>query len=141
LLPINALVSWSLQTPHFDCKSLIAKIHRTQLRLPNFYGRTSSPLHAGVSTDRLVAEWWVRSEQAQDLLDGKKPKAGSDRVRIRIPAGIRQITSSDPAEAERIQLDVRTQFERHIAEGRAAVGFELDAQQGSYVLVLEPYED
>jgi predicted GNAT superfamily acetyltransferase len=75
----------------------------------------------------------------QELLDGKTPKAGPDRARIRIPAGIRQITSNNPAEAERIQRGVRSQFERHIAERRAAVGFEFDAEQGSYV--LEPYED
>jgi predicted GNAT superfamily acetyltransferase len=73
------------------------------------------------------------------LLDGKIPNAGPDRVRIRIPVAIRQITSNNPAEAERIQTGVRSQFERHIAEGRAAVGFEFDAEQGSYV--LEPYED
>jgi hypothetical protein len=73
------------------------------------------------------------------LLDGRVPEAGPDRVRIRIHAGIRQITSSNPAEAERIQTGVRSRFERHIAEGRAAVGFELDAEQGSYI--LEPYED
>jgi predicted GNAT superfamily acetyltransferase len=135
------LIEWTfdplqLKNAHFNLMRLGAIVRRY---IPNFYGRTSSPLHAGLPTDRLVAEWWVRSEQVQDLLDGKKPKAGSDRVRIRIPARIRQITSSDPAEAERIQLGVRTQFERHIAEGRAAVGFELDAQQGNYV--LEPYED
>lgn len=135
------LIEWTfdplqLKNAHFNLMRLGAIVRRYN---PNFYGRTSSPLHAGLPTDRLVAEWWVRSARVQDLLDGKPPKAGQDRVRISIPAAIRQIASSDPTEAERIQLGVRTQFERHIAEGRVAVGFELDEQQGSYV--LEPYED
>ena len=135
------LIEWTfdplqLKNAYFNLMRLGAIVRRY---LPNFYGRTSSPLHGGLPTDRLVAEWWVRSTRVQELLDGKIPKAVADRVRIRIPAGIRQITSSNPAEAERIQTGVRSQFEQHIAEGHAAVGFEFDAEQGSYV--LEPYED
>ncbi len=135
------LIEWTfdplqMKNAYFNLMRLGAIVRRY---IPNFYGRTSSPLHGGLPTDRLVAEWWVRSARVQELLAGKIPKAGPDRVRIRIPAGIRQITSSHPAEAERIQTGVRSQFERHIAEGHAAVGFEFDAEQGSYV--LEPYED
>ena len=135
------LIEWTfdplqLKNAYFNLMRLGAIVRRY---IPNFYGRTSSPLHGGLPTDRLVAEWRVRSARVQELLDGKIPKAGPDRVRIRIPAGIRQITSSNPAEAERIQTGVRSQFEQHIAERHAAVGFEFDAEQGSYV--LEPYED
>jgi predicted GNAT superfamily acetyltransferase len=135
------LIEWTfdplqLKNAYFNLMRLGAIVRRY---LPNFYGRTSSPLHGGLPTDRLVAEWWVRSARVQELLDGKIPKARPDRMHIRIPAVIRQVTSSNPAEAERIQMGVRSQFERHIAEGRAAVGFEFDAEQGSYV--LEPYED
>ena len=135
------LIEWTfdplqLKNAYFNLMRLGAVVRRY---IPNFYGRTSSPLHGGLPTDRLVAEWWVRSARVQELLDGKIPKAGPDRVRIRIPARIRQITSSNPAEAERIQTRIRSQFERYIAEGRAAMGFEFDAEHGSYV--LEPYED
>lgn len=135
------LIEWTfdplqLKNAYFNLMRLGAIVRRY---IPNFYGRTSSPLHGGLPTDRLVAEWWVRSARVQELLEGKIPKAGPDRVRIRIPAAIRQITSSNPAEAERIQSGVRSQFERHIAEGRTATGFELDAEQGSYILEL--YED
>jgi predicted GNAT superfamily acetyltransferase len=37
--------------------------------IPNLYGRTSSPLHARLPTDRLVAEWWVRSSRAQNAVN------------------------------------------------------------------------
>jgi predicted GNAT superfamily acetyltransferase len=135
------LIEWTfdplqLKNAYFNLMRLGAIIRRY---IPNFYGRTSSPLHAGLPTDRLVAEWWVRSTRVQDVLNGRTPKVGPDRVRICIPAGIRQISSSDPAEAEKIQTRVREQFVEHIARGCAAVGFELNEQQGCYV--LEPYED
>src|SRR5260221_5793559 len=113
------LIEWTfdplqLRNAHFNLMRLGAVVRRY---IPNFYGRTSSPLHGGLPTDRLVAEWWLRSARVQDLLGGKIPKAGSDRVRIGIPAGIRQIISRNPHEAERIQAGGRREFGRDIAGG------------------------
>jgi predicted GNAT superfamily acetyltransferase len=56
-----------------------------------------------------------------------------------IPAALRQICSTDPAEAERVQAKVREQFQRYITRGNPAVGFAFDEKQGSYI--VEPYED
>lgn len=59
---------------------------------------------------------------------------------MRMPEGMASV--KEPciiAQTEGIQTGIRSQFERRIAEGRAAVGFEFDAEQGSYV--LEAYED
>jgi predicted GNAT superfamily acetyltransferase len=135
------LIEWTfdplqLKNAYFNLARLGAIVRRY---LPNFYGRTSSPLHAGLPTDRLVAEWWIRSPRVQDLLGGKTHPSGLKCERISIPIAIRQICSSVPSEAGQIQSRVRGQFEKHIDDGRTAVGFELDDQQGSYV--LEPYED
>jgi predicted GNAT superfamily acetyltransferase len=58
---------------------------------------------------------------------------------LAVPAAIREICSTDPAEAARVQAQVREQFQRHITQGHAAVGFAFDEMQGSYI--LEPYED
>jgi predicted GNAT superfamily acetyltransferase len=38
----------------------------------NQYGVTSSPLQAGLPTDRLVAEWWLGSKRVESLLDTEK---------------------------------------------------------------------
>jgi predicted GNAT superfamily acetyltransferase len=135
------LIEWTfdplqLKNAYFNLVRVGAIVRRY---IPNFYGRTSSPLHAGLPTDRLVAEWWIQSAQVQTLLSGKPIATKTECARISIPTGIREISSNEPIEAEKIQLRVREQFERHIAEGHAAVGFEFDQQQGSYV--LEPYED
>jgi len=135
------LIEWTfdplqLRNAHFNLVRLGAVARRY---IPNFYGRTSSPLHAGLPTDRLVAEWWIRSSRVTGILNGKVNISRSDAVRVSLPATIRESCAADVQEAEKIQTQVREQFERHFAKGHAAVGFEFDEQQSSYV--LEPYED
>jgi predicted GNAT superfamily acetyltransferase len=135
------LIEWTfdplqLKNAHFNIERLGAIVRHY---IPNLYGRTSSPLHAGLPTDRLVAEWWVRSQRVEDVLAGKRTTRCSDWERIGIPSNIRQICREEPQIAEKIQTDVREQFLTHIADGRAAVGFEFNEEQGTYL--LEPYED
>jgi predicted GNAT superfamily acetyltransferase len=135
------LIEWTfdplqLKNAHFNIERLGAIVRHY---IPNLYGRTSSPLHAGLPTDRLVAEWWVRSQRVEDVLAGKPRAACSECERITIPSDIRRICREDPLSAERIQTNVRKQFATNIADGRAAVGFEFDKVQGTYL--LERYED
>jgi predicted GNAT superfamily acetyltransferase len=135
------LIEWTfdplqLKNAHFNIERLGAIVRHY---IPNLYGRTSSPLHAGLPTDRLVAEWWVRSQRVEDVLAGKPRAANSDCERIAIPSGIRKICRDEPHFAEKIQTQVREQFRSNIAEGRSAVGFEFDKVQGTYL--LERYED
>jgi predicted GNAT superfamily acetyltransferase len=135
------LIEWTfdplqLKNAHFNIERLGAIVRRY---MPNLYGRTSSPLHAGLPTDRLVAEWWVRSQRVEQVLGGLVRPMGTDGERIAIPAGIRVICRDQPLSAEKIQTKVREQFLANIANGRAAVGFELNEEQGTYL--LERYED
>lgn len=136
-----SLIEWTfdplqIKNAHFNLARLGAIIRRY---IPNCYGRTSSPLHAGLPTDRLVAEWWIQSNRVERLLSGIKPVSRCPQTRVCVPAAMRQICRDDPAQAENIQAAVRQQFETGFAAGQVAVGFELDSQQGCYV--LEPYED
>jgi predicted GNAT superfamily acetyltransferase len=135
------LIEWTfdplqLRNAHFNLVRLGAIVRRY---LPNFYGRTSSPLHAGLPTDRLVAEWWIQSTRVADILGGERNVPASSAVRISLPSGIREICGSDVQQAEKIQMRVRKEFEQHFARGCAAVGFALDETHSSYLLV--PYED
>ena len=50
--------------------------------LTDVYGSTSSPLHAGLPTDRLVAEWHLESERVVDILAGKEPARGPSVERV-----------------------------------------------------------
>jgi predicted GNAT superfamily acetyltransferase len=109
--------------------------------LPNLYGRTTSPLHAGLPTDRLVAEWWVRSSRVENAV-ANSPAAlvvSEKGQRIAIPTDIRGLCQTQPQVAEEMQSGVRERFERLIAAGYAATGFELNEKEGVYL--LEPYED
>ncbi len=55
--------------------------------VPNAYGITTSPLHADLPTDRLVAEWDLRSLRVRRVLAGKRatPAFSKKAVRITIP--------------------------------------------------------
>jgi predicted GNAT superfamily acetyltransferase len=135
------LIEWTfdplqLKNAHFNLERLGAIVRHY---MPNLYGRTSSPLHAGLPTDRLVAEWWVRSRRVENVLAGRPRSLTPDYPRISIPAGIRQICRDEPLSAEKIQTRVREEFVARIADGHAAVGFEFNEELGTYL--LEPYED
>jgi predicted GNAT superfamily acetyltransferase len=135
------LIEWTfdplqLKNAHFNIERLGAIVRHY---IPNLYGRTSSPLHAGLPTDRLVGEWWVRAKRVEDVLAGKQRAMASDCERIAIPADIRRICRDEPLTAEKIQTNVREQFLANLADGRAAVGFEFNKEQGTYL--LERYED
>jgi predicted GNAT superfamily acetyltransferase len=135
------LIEWTfdplqLKNAHFNLAKLGAIVRRY---LPNVYGRTSSPLHAGLPTDRLVAEWWLKSAHVEGVLSGERRTPGSSSAHISIPSTIRQICAEEPARAETIQTQVRERFATLITTGHAAVGFEFTEEVGSYV--LEPYED
>jgi predicted GNAT superfamily acetyltransferase len=135
------LIEWTfdplqLKNAHFNIERLGAIMRRY---IPNLYGRTSSPLHAGLPTDRLVAEWWVRAPRVEAVLSGRPRAASANCQRIAIPSGIREICRDEPQRAEEIQAKAREQFSANFANGRAAVGFEFHEQHGTYL--LEPYED
>ena len=63
--------------------------------IPNFYGTTTSPLHGGLPTDRLIAEWRLRSLRVSRALADKRAPARKSRKkefeRIRIPVDFAQI--------------------------------------------------
>lgn len=112
--------------------------------LPNLYGITTSPLHASLPTDRLVAEWRLRSPRARGLIavrddQGKPvpPARGKKQVRICIPTELGALRDSRPDEAARVQSEIRQEFEHSFARGYAATGIALDGEAGAeYVLEL-----
>ena len=54
----------------------------------NQYGITSSPFQGGLPTDRLIAEWWLKSKRVETFLaTGKKPEFQRERI-IAVPAEI-----------------------------------------------------
>jgi predicted GNAT superfamily acetyltransferase len=107
--------------------------------LPNVYGNTTSQLDAGLPTDRLVAEWWIRESRVQHILGGRPPRLSTDVRTVRLPRRIREICKTDPETARQIQSRLRLELEPLFNKSFAATAFELDADYATYI--LEPYEN
>jgi predicted GNAT superfamily acetyltransferase len=109
--------------------------------LPNCYGVTTSPLHGGLPTDRLVAEWWLDSPRVIDRLKGNAgelPATNAARAEILVPADLPRLRRDAPAEVARIQSGIRDQFLLWLGKGYAATSIEIGPAGGTYI--LEPWD-
>ncbi len=97
--------------------------------LTDVYGSTSSPLHGGLPTDRLVAEWHVESPRVVDILDGKEPVLRSVVERVRI-----DVEETSPDRAAEIQAVARKRFQELFEAGYRVTWFEREPGGGSYIL-------
>jgi predicted GNAT superfamily acetyltransferase len=103
----------------------------------NQYGITSSPLQGGLPTDRLIAEWWLKSKRVEELLnDGSVPRH-EVVTRISVPAPIYEWKASADtrARAKDVQDHNREQFLKAFAGGLAVTGYERDDKgNGKFLL-------
>jgi predicted GNAT superfamily acetyltransferase len=102
--------------------------------IPNCYGVTDSPLHAGLPTDRLVAEWWLASDRVKTALDGDVKPASGEVKRIVISASFATQREKDRPAALRLQSDFRQQFQTWFTKGYAATGVESRDRATDYIL-------
>lgn len=103
----------------------------------NQYGITSSPLQGGLPSDRLVAEWWLKSKRLESLLTtGQRPAFRAAKT-IEVPAEIYDWKASPDtrARAKQVQDHNREQFLKSFTEGLAVLGYERDARgNGKFLL-------
>jgi predicted GNAT superfamily acetyltransferase len=130
------LVEWTfdpleIKNAYFNIERLGAVVRRF---VPNQYGSTTSPLHAGLPTDRCIAEWWLQSARVTRLLAGQSCEASEVIARIAVPSNIDSIKRSDPTHARRIQTRVREQFQEYFSRDLTVVGFERTPEHGQYLL-------
>ena len=135
------LIEWTfdpfqIKNAYFNIALLGALVRRY---IPNCYGHTSSPLHRGLPTDRLIAEWWLRSERVESCVMGKYQNGSFTGERIAVPVDIQETGRRAPQEAEQIHLHLRKSFESSFAKGLAAVGFQRSGSGGTYL--MGAYED
>jgi len=103
----------------------------------NHYGHSSSPLQGGLPTDRLVAEWWLKSRRVVNLLDKKQPPQFLVELKIEVPAQIYawKALADDRQKAADVQKRNREQFFSAFSRGLAVLGYERDAQDnGTFLL-------
>ncbi len=109
----------------------------------NQYGITSSPLQGGLPSDRLVAEWWMRSKRVEAVL-ADAPRTGFEcRARIDVPAEIYEwkAAAATRAQALTVQERNREQFGRAFEEGLSVLGYQRDARGDGRFLLGEWDED
>jgi len=133
------LIEWTfdpleIKNAHLNIERLGAIARRYNI---NQYGITSSPLQGGLPTDRLVAEWWLKSKRVQSRLRGEtKPPFETSRT-ISVPAQIYEWKAS-PAmrdRAKEVQDCNRRDFLEAFSDGLAVLGYERDDQgNGKFLL-------
>ncbi|HMD30282.1 MAG TPA: GNAT family N-acetyltransferase [Candidatus Acidoferrales bacterium] len=132
-----SLIEWTfdpleLRNAYFNVMLLGAVMRRY---IPNFYGITTSPLHSGIPTDRLVAEWHLETDRVRSALEGQPiPPAGPEALRIRVPTDIGEIKKQDRARAISIQTGVRNEFQRKFAASYGVTSVEKEGAEVRYVL-------
>jgi len=103
----------------------------------NQYGITSSPLQGGLPSDRLVAEWWLKSQRVENLLRSvPQPKFETVRT-ISVPAHIYQwkATPDTRDRAREVQDCNRRDFLQAFSDGLAVLGYDRDEQgNGKFLL-------
>ena len=105
----------------------------------NQYGITSSPLQGGLPTDRLVAEWWMKSKRVEAVL-ANAPRAKFEcHAHIDVPAEIYEwkAAAATRAQALAVQERNREQFTRAFAEGLSVLGYERDERGNGRFLLGE----
>ena len=135
------LVEWTFdplvtRNAYFNFMKLGAMARRY---LPNAYGITTSPLHGSLPTDRLVAEWHLKSKRVRDILAGKKIMfpTSEKSVRIAIPSKIEQVRETQPTRAAEFQSEIGANFLRWFDNGYAATAIVPSERGMDYI--LEPW--
>jgi predicted GNAT superfamily acetyltransferase len=103
----------------------------------NQYGITSSPLQGGLPSDRLIAEWWLKSKRVETLLATGKNPAFEQKAAIEVPAQIYQwkAAAETRSKAQQVQERNREQFLRSFETGLTVLGYRRDGEgNGAFLL-------
>ena len=103
----------------------------------NQYGITTSPLQGGLPSDRLVAEWWMKSRRVVTLLNGKGLAKFEQRRCVDVPAQIYEWKASAVTRTRALEVQKRNQEQlmKAFAEGLSVLGYERDRNgNGQFVL-------
>ena len=135
------LIVWTfdpleLRNAHFNLNKLGA-IGREYK--PNLYGLTTSPLHRGLPTDRLVAEWQLDSARVVAALGGLAKEHKEAPGVIELPKELKRWKQEDSGQVAKVQARVREEFQAWFARGYAAVAVRRTSAGAAYL--LQPWSD
>ena len=110
---------------------------------PDFYGPSSSPLQGGLPTDRLYAEWWLRSDRVRHILGEVDSSTGSPPASecVPVPAEV-SAWKANPETLERArhaQHTLHLALDHAFARGLVVTGYSRQTDGGgSYLLGPAP---
>jgi predicted GNAT superfamily acetyltransferase len=135
------LVQWTfdpleLRNAHFNLNRLGAICREYQ---PNLYGVTTSPLHCGLETDRLLAEWHLDSARVVAAIENLVKDPVDAPAIIELPAELERWQREDSSRVGDVQARLREEFTRWFAKGYAAVALRTLAGNRAYLLT--PWSD
>ncbi len=129
-----------------EIKNAYLNIHRlgavVRTYAPNFYGVSSSRLQAGLPSDRLLAEWSMRSGRVEAILSGNFPQLPAIQETIVVPSAVREWKEvpAQRARAEEVQSVNRERFLSAFSRSLAVIGFERDPE-GNGIFQLGQWTD
>jgi predicted GNAT superfamily acetyltransferase len=111
-----------LRNAHFNLNRLGAVCRKY---LPNLYGVTTSPLHRGLRTDRLLAEWDLEDPRvvraiAKDSSETLSVGAATNAIHIRVPQKVPYDLAGDTFEVAKLQDRLRDEFAGWFGRGHVA---------------------
>lgn len=109
---------------------------------PDFYGSSATPVDSGLPTDRMHAEWWLRSRRVENLLNGGKLPEYEIQETIPVtytPAAADATLLASPAPLES-RLHLRKKLQQAFARGLAVLRFT-PGGEARYLLGNVPASD
>jgi predicted GNAT superfamily acetyltransferase len=105
----------------------------------NQYGITSSPLQGGLPSDRLIAEWWLKSRRVETLLAIGAVPSFKQQFAIEVPTQIYgwKAIAETRSKAQQVQERNREQFLQAFDRGLAVLGYERDSESNGRFLLGE----
>jgi predicted GNAT superfamily acetyltransferase len=103
----------------------------------NQYGITSSPLQGGLPSDRLIAEWWLKSKRVETLLSSGQLPPSAHELEIQVPAQIYEWKAAPETrnKAQQVQERNREELLQAFNDDLAVLGYERDASgNGKFLL-------
>ncbi len=134
------LVEWMFdpletKNAYFNIERLGVVVRRY---VPNAYGVTTSKLHTGMPTDRLIAEWRLATPRTEAIVGDVSRERDPVEARIPIPTNIHELRRHNSDKALVILQDARQKFEQHFAAGLTVTGIERSAETTCYTLSRLP---
>ena len=135
------LIEWTfdpleLRNAHFNLNRLGAICRHYK---PDLYGLTTSPLHRGLATDRLVAEWHLDSPRVIAAIGGSIKDPAQAPAAVELPAALERWKLEDPEQVRRLQQRLGKEFTTWFARGYAAIGTRQTPTGTAYLLA--PWSD